>query len=71
MSKNAGSLLKRPKIDIILGEPFHLELRDGRGRAAATATETIMRRIAELLPPEMRGTYADQPLAPVGPVGRA
>jgi 1-acyl-sn-glycerol-3-phosphate acyltransferase len=65
--KNPIEILKRPRIDIIFGEPFRLPPHIGGGKtaAAAEATEVIMRRIAELLPPEIRGPYSvrpDQPL---------
>jgi 1-acyl-sn-glycerol-3-phosphate acyltransferase len=51
-----------------VGAPFQLEPSDDGDRKAAqrAATETIMARIAELLPPAYRGVYADRvPPAPV------
>jgi len=47
-------------IRVVIGEPFRLE-RTGRvdTEAVTRATEQIMRRVAELLPPEYRGVYAD------------
>jgi 1-acyl-sn-glycerol-3-phosphate acyltransferase len=68
--KNPIEILKRPRIDIIIGEPFRLppHLGGGKTAVAAEATEVIMRRIAELLPPEIRGPYAgplEQPRSPV------
>lgn len=53
-------LLRRPRIRIVLGEPFHLE---SGGRLTAEqvqqATDEIMRRIAALLPEQYRGVYAE------------
>lgn len=47
-------------IKVTIGKPFTLP-RQGRitSESSAEATETIMRKIAELLPPEYRGVYAD------------
>jgi 1-acyl-sn-glycerol-3-phosphate acyltransferase len=47
-----------PVVDINYGEPFKLdaERAEGKDRLAA-GTDLIMRRIAELLPPERRGAY--------------
>jgi 1-acyl-sn-glycerol-3-phosphate acyltransferase len=63
--RNPISLLKRPKIDIIIGEPFSFPQWQGGGRAAAAreATDLIMRKIAELLPTEMRGVYSKPSVA--------
>jgi len=53
-------LLQRPRIRVVIGEPFHLtgsrritaeQVRDG--------TEEIMHQIAALLPAQYRGIYAD------------
>jgi 1-acyl-sn-glycerol-3-phosphate acyltransferase len=65
--KNLRSVLARQKIDIIIGKPFTLPRHEGAGRsaAAAQATELMMCRIAELLPPEERGVYADKVAGPV------
>ncbi len=55
--------LKRTRVTWTIGKPFHLE----RGRLHARQqtldemTDEAMRRIAELLPPEMRGVYDDRP----------
>lgn len=47
-------------IKITLGEPFTLPpVEKINSEAATEATELIMRKIAELLPPEYRGVYAD------------
>jgi 1-acyl-sn-glycerol-3-phosphate acyltransferase len=63
--KSLRAVLRRPSIDITIGKPFTLGLGEEASRtaAAATATETIMRRIAALLPPEMHGVYTDPGLA--------
>ncbi|MFM2106171.1 MAG: pantothenate synthetase PanC [Chloroflexota bacterium] len=66
--------LPRPgaRISMRVGAPYRLAPSGGsdRRRAQEEATETIMRRIAELLPPSYRGAYADgagqeDPAAPV------
>ena len=52
--------LGRPRVTLTVGEPFRLPpLPPGPARKAALreATETIMRRIAALLPVEYRGVY--------------
>jgi 1-acyl-sn-glycerol-3-phosphate acyltransferase len=66
-----SALVRRHRIDIIIGEPFRLELPNGPGRAATVATEVMMRKIADLLPPEMRGYYADRPMTEVRGGGRS
>ena len=55
------AVLRRPQIEIIVGEPFRLAPDAGgsRAAAAAAATEAMMRRSAALLPPELRGDYAE------------
>lgn len=52
-------LFYRPRVTVNIGEPFKLPQVNGRpGRAhLASSTETVMRRIAELLPEEYRGVY--------------
>lgn len=54
-------------VAVRVGPPFRLEI-DGTGvprKVAQTAATTlIMRRIAELLPPEQRGVYGEERLAP-------
>jgi 1-acyl-sn-glycerol-3-phosphate acyltransferase len=54
-----GILLKRPRITVTIGEPFRLE-HSGKinGAVVRTATETMMRRIAELLPEEYQGVWS-------------
>ena len=58
-----GQKLFRPGayLRMRVGRPFHLEPAEGRDRKAAQreATRRIMTRIAELLPPSIRGAYAD------------
>jgi 1-acyl-sn-glycerol-3-phosphate acyltransferase len=51
--------LRRMKIRVVFGEPFHLP-QEGRltSEELAAATEIIMLEIARLLPPERRGAYA-------------
>lgn len=57
-------LLRRPRIRIVLGEPFRLEA-DGRLTAEQVqqATDEVMRRIAALLPEQYRGVYREAPAA--------
>jgi 1-acyl-sn-glycerol-3-phosphate acyltransferase len=51
---------KRPVILVRIGKPFVLEGKNGQDRAAVVAgTRLIMLSIAELLPYEMRGIWAD------------
>lgn len=55
--------LRRPTITITFGPPFIMssgETMDAAGRRALLAanTDTMMRRIAALLPPDYRGVYA-------------
>lgn len=56
------------RVTVRIGTPFRLadELPAGLDRKTATpaATELIMRRIAALLPAELRGAYADPPARP-------
>jgi len=49
-----------PHIRVTIGEPFHLAKHERiTSETSAEATDTIMRKIAELLPPSYRGVYAD------------
>lgn len=52
--------LRRMKIRVVFGESFHLP-KEGKlsTEELEAATDLIMRRIAEMLPPEYRGVYAD------------
>jgi 1-acyl-sn-glycerol-3-phosphate acyltransferase len=53
-------LLRRTKAHVRFGEPYCLPHRRRITREAiAAGTDEIMRRIAELLPPEYRGEYTD------------
>ena len=56
---------RRSKLSIVVGEPFGPIEVTGRGRARRAqldeAGHDMMRRIAELLPPEKRGVYSDDP----------
>ncbi len=51
--------LKRPKITVSIGKPFHLPPNKGwpRREELARLTNIMMEHIAELLPPEYRGQY--------------
>lgn len=66
--------LPRPgaRISMRVGAPYRLPPAAGgdRRRMQVEATETIMRRIAALLPPSYRGVYADDadPEGPAAPV---
>ncbi|MFO7740958.1 MAG: lysophospholipid acyltransferase family protein [Anaerolineae bacterium] len=51
--------LRRTRVRIAVGEPFHLpETGHVRSKRLHEYTDLIMRRIAELLPEEYRGVYA-------------
>jgi len=54
------ALLRRPRISIRIGEPFHLPYSRIRAEEVRAGTELIMRRIAALLPHSYRGTYAQE-----------
>ncbi len=60
--KGVAWLLRRPQITVNIGQPFHLPPASGKLTKAGLAglTSDIMEHIAELLPPEYRGTYAGQ-----------
>jgi len=47
----------RLRIRVTFGEPFDLAYGGAEARHAEHATDSIMRRIAALLPPEYRGAY--------------
>ncbi len=57
-------LLRRTRVHVRYGEPFRLPqpARITKEEVAA-GTEQIMRRIAELLPAECRGAYAEAPVS--------
>ncbi len=52
--------LRRPVVHMHVGKPFKLppEARKARSRDLEPYTEMIMKRIADMLPPELRGYYA-------------
>jgi 1-acyl-sn-glycerol-3-phosphate acyltransferase len=58
--RGLGTLLTHPRITVTIGEPFLLPPA-GRINAEAVnaATDTIMRHIAALLPPDHRGQWGD------------
>ncbi len=55
----------RPRLVVNIGKPFGPFRAEGRGRQRRERLEEIghiiMQKIAELLPPEMRGHYSDDP----------
>ncbi len=57
--------LRRARVTVNIGKPFgpfQLDARDRSNRAAIDEIgHEIMRRIAELIPPERRGFYSDDP----------
>ena len=65
-----GKLLPRPgrRMSVTVGEPFKLSIPKGTDRRESVrlATVELMRHVAELLPPEQRGVYAET----VGPGDR-
>jgi 1-acyl-sn-glycerol-3-phosphate acyltransferase len=54
---------RRSKIAIRAGEPFYIQIQQGKGREEAMrqATDEIMCRIGALLPENYRGVYANHP----------
>ena len=58
-----GLRLKRPTIQMIVGEPFNLPPLTGRGEERREMrqwnTDLIMARLASLLPPDYRGVYSE------------
>jgi len=56
---------KRAKVNIRIGKPFGPLKVDASNRSARQAMDEaghmIMRRIAELIPPELHGFYSDDP----------
>jgi 1-acyl-sn-glycerol-3-phosphate acyltransferase len=57
------TLLRRPRVTIRIGRPFALPRAESATdrETLRQAGATMMRRIAELLPPDARGIYADDP----------
>ena len=60
--KGVSWLLRRPRIVVNIGRPFHLPPASGKLTKVELAelTNYMMGRIAELLPQEYRGNYAEQ-----------
>ena len=54
--------LRRTHTRVVIGEPFHVVMPEGRVRRPVREqiTAEMMGQIAALLPPENRGVYADQ-----------
>lgn len=54
-------LLKRPKVTVTIGTPFHLTAKGSRLSRSQSAelTDEMMRHLAALLPPDKRGPYGD------------
>ncbi len=59
--ENKRKLLHRPEVTVNIGQPFKLPKADGNPNRAqlASSTQTIMMRLAELLPESYRGVYGD------------
>lgn len=51
--------LRRPKIRVTIGKPYRLETPGDGRRDLQALSDQMMLRIAELLPTEYRGVYAD------------
>ena len=62
MFRGASWLLRRPRLKVTIGHPFHLPpVNDRVTKAELTElTDLIMGHIVELLPVEYRGHYAEQ-----------
>ncbi len=60
--KGVAWMLRRPLITVNIGHPFYLPPVSSKLTKVelAALTNFIMRRIAELLPPEYRGNYAEK-----------
>ncbi len=60
--KGVAWLLHRPEITVNIGHPFHLPPASSKLTKVELTklTDYMMGRIAELLPPEYRGDYAEQ-----------
>ena len=58
--KGLGWILRRPRVTINIGKPFSLPPVEGKltRERLVEYTDLIMRRIAELLPPQYHGVYA-------------
>lgn len=51
--------LRRPKVHVVIGKPYKLKAPDDGRRDLQTLSDRMMLRIAELLPKEYHGVYAD------------
>ncbi len=60
--EGASWMLRRPQITVNIGRPFYLPPVNSRPTKAELVklTNSIMQHIAELLPPEYRGSYAGE-----------
>ena len=60
--KGLGWILRRPRVTINIGKPFSLPPVEGKltREKLVEYTDLIMRRIAELLPPQYHGVYAGE-----------
>jgi 1-acyl-sn-glycerol-3-phosphate acyltransferase len=60
--KGSGWFFRRPRLTVNIGQPFRLPPVDGKltREKLVEYTDLIMRRIAELLPPQYRGVYAEK-----------
>lgn len=60
--KGVSWILRRPRITVNIGTPFNLPIVNGKvtREKLVEHTNSIMRHIAELLPPEYRGHYAGE-----------
>jgi 1-acyl-sn-glycerol-3-phosphate acyltransferase len=58
-----GLRLERPRVAVRIGQPFRLPPLEGRGEDRRAArqhnADLVMRHIAEVLPPEYHGVYAE------------
>jgi 1-acyl-sn-glycerol-3-phosphate acyltransferase len=57
--KGPGVVFRRPKITVIIGKPFVLNVNENQRRdeRLKEATDAIMRHIAEILPQQYQGVY--------------
>jgi 1-acyl-sn-glycerol-3-phosphate acyltransferase len=51
-----GARFHRPRVRVVIGEPFHLDFGEGRPDHQAMA-DAVLRRVAALLPEGYRGAY--------------
>jgi 1-acyl-sn-glycerol-3-phosphate acyltransferase len=65
--------LLQPRVEVNIGQPFTLDSNPAQNRKQqiVQGTETIMRHIAELLPPEYRGKYGGEVTQLAQEAGRA